>query len=125
MAVVLEAVAFSTTGRKRQHRIQTIQRLNGSLLIHAEHCRMPWWIQVQADDIGGLRFKVRIVAGHVTLQPMRLQSGLFPGAIHSVFADTQDRRQLAATPMCRSIRRLLARSRQILARKAGVYTVAA
>jgi hypothetical protein len=61
MAVVLESVAFSTTGRKRQHRIQAIQRLNGGLLIHAEHRRMPRRIQVQADDIGGLRFKVRIV----------------------------------------------------------------
>ena len=52
MAVVLESAAFSTTGRKRQHGIQVVQRPNGGLLIHAEHCCVPRRIQIQADDIG-------------------------------------------------------------------------
>ena len=39
MAVVLESVAFGTTGRKRQHRIPGDP--NGGLLIHVEHGRMP------------------------------------------------------------------------------------
>jgi hypothetical protein len=113
-------MAFSTTGKKRQHRIQAIQHLNGGLLIHAEHCRMPRWIQVQADDIGGLRFKVRIVAGHLTLQPMRQQSGLFRGAMRSVFADTPACGDSSVDPSDGLLRVV----DKILARKAGVNTLA-
>jgi len=43
---------------------------------------------------------------------MRLQPSLFPGAMNSVFADTQGCCKLAATPVCRPIDRFLARSRQ-------------
>jgi hypothetical protein len=113
MAVVFESVALRTAERKRQHRILAILRLNGGLLIRSEYGRMSRWIQVQADYIGGLRFKVRVFAGQVRLQPMRLQFSRFPGAMPSVFAHIQDRCQLAMTPVCRSNHRLLARSRQI------------
>jgi hypothetical protein len=66
-----------TAWGKGQYRVQAIQRLNGGLLIHAEHRRMPRWIQVQANDVGGFGLEFRIVAGHVALQPMRLQAGSF------------------------------------------------
>jgi hypothetical protein len=97
---------------KGQYRIQPIQRLNGGLFIYAEHRCMSGRTEVQADDIGRLKLKIRIVAGHVTFQPMRLQPSLFPGAMDSVFANTQGCRKLAATPVCRPIDRPLARSRQ-------------
>jgi hypothetical protein len=35
--VVLESVAFNSTGGERQHGIEPIQSLNGGLLIDAEH----------------------------------------------------------------------------------------
>ena len=40
VAVVLEAVPLGAPGRQRQHRILAIQRLDGRLLIDAEHRRM-------------------------------------------------------------------------------------
>ena len=46
MAVVLEAMPFSAAWRKRQNRVQTIQRLYGALLVHAEDSGMS---EVQAD----------------------------------------------------------------------------
>ena len=48
-------------------------------------------IQIQPDDIGGLPFKFRIVAGQIALQPVRLQSGFPPYPMHHVFTDA-DRR---------------------------------
>src|SRR5438270_13192862 len=40
VAVILEAMALGAPGRERQHRIESIQGLNGRLLVHAEHRRM-------------------------------------------------------------------------------------
>ncbi len=37
MAVVLEAMPFGPAGRKRQNRVQAIQRLDGALLVDAEY----------------------------------------------------------------------------------------
>lgn len=112
MAVVLEPMAFSTSRRERQNRIQAIQRLDGGLLIHTEHGRVPGRIHVQPNDIGGFGFKIRIVTSHVTLQPMRFQAGFFPGAMHGIFADTQGRCQFATTPARRSVSGLLTVRRQ-------------
>ena len=92
VAVVLESMALGAPRGKRQNRIQPIQRLNGRLFIHAEHGRVLRRIQIQADDIGGFGLEVRIVAGHVAFQPMRLQAGFFPDPMYGVFADAQSRR---------------------------------
>jgi hypothetical protein len=35
-------------------------------------------VQIQPDDIGCLRLEIRIVGGHVTLDPMRFESVLSP-----------------------------------------------
>src|ERR1700733_13125920 len=51
MPVVFESMALGAAGRKRQNRIQPIQRLNGSLLIDTEHGSMLWRVQVQPDNV--------------------------------------------------------------------------
>jgi hypothetical protein len=56
-------------------------------------------IQVQTDDVGGFRFEIRIVAGQVTLDPMRFQARFFPHPVHHVLADAQRCGKLAATPV--------------------------
>jgi hypothetical protein len=66
------------------------------LFIHTEHRRVARRVQVRPDDIGGLGFKVRIVACHVALKPRRFQTSFLPGAMHDVFADTESRSQFAA-----------------------------
>ena len=67
---------------------------------------------VKPNNIGGLGFEIGIIAGHVAFQPVWLQTGFVPGAVHSVFADTKSRGKFAATPVSRSILRLLSSSRE-------------
>jgi hypothetical protein len=54
MAVVLEAISFGPAGRKWQNRVQSIERLDGALLVDAEYSGVHWWFEVQPDDVGGL-----------------------------------------------------------------------
>lgn len=89
MSVVLEAVTFGASRRKRQDGIETIQGLNGGFLIDAEHGRVLRWVQIEAEDVGGFAFELGIVAGHVAFEAVRLQAGFLPDAMHGVFADTQ------------------------------------
>jgi hypothetical protein len=79
MAVVFKAVSFGPTGGKWQNRIQAIQRLDGTFLVDAEHRGVEWWLEVQANDVGRLLFKLRIGAGHVAAQSM----GLDPDPSHT------------------------------------------
>ena len=99
MPVVLEAVTFGASRRERQDRIETIQGLNGGLLIDAEHGRVLRRVQIEADDVGGFGFELGIVAGHVAFEAMRLQARFLPNPMHGVFADAQRGGQLAATPV--------------------------
>src|SRR5271169_473758 len=62
MPVVLEAVPFGASGRERQDGIETIQGLNGGLLIDAEHGCVLRRVQIEAQDVGGFGFELGIVA---------------------------------------------------------------
>src|SRR5215213_6215809 len=54
MPEVLKAVPFRAARRERQDRIQSVQRLNGRLLVDRDDHRVLRRIQVEADHIGGL-----------------------------------------------------------------------
>ena len=69
-------------------------------------------IQIQPDNIGRLGLKVRIVRGHVALDPMRLQSVLAPDSRHHHVADVQVSAELARAPVRRAIARRTARRLQ-------------
>jgi len=112
MPVVLEAVTFSSSRRKRQNGIEPIQGLEGGFLIDAEHGGMLRWPQIQADNVGRFALELRIVAGQVTLQAMGFQAGFFPDPMHCVLADSQCGRQFAATPMRGTVAGFLAGGRQ-------------
>src|SRR5260370_16299105 len=81
MAIVFKAVSFGSTGRKWQNRIQPIQRLDGTLFVNTEHCSVERRLEVQADDVGSLLFKLRIGAGHITAQSMGFDSRPSPTPI--------------------------------------------
>lgn len=85
---------------------------------------MLWGIEIESGDIGCFGFKLRVVAGHAALQTGRHQTGLFPDALDSVFADTQSGRELAATPVGRTSFGLFRVAEGILARRRGVHTEA-
>ena len=112
MSVVFKSVSLSPARRKRQHRIKTIQRLNGSFLVDTEHSSMLRRVQVQPDNVRRFDFEIRIVAGHVTLQAVWLQASLCPHPMHSVLADAQSCGKLATTPVRGTVLRLFAGSRE-------------
>src|ERR1700759_4443959 len=107
--VVFKSMAFDAAGGKRQNRAEPIKRLDRRLLIHTEHGGMLRRVQIQSDNVGGLRLEVRIIACHIPLQPMRLQPSFFPDAMDGILADAQLRGQLAATPLRGTIPGLSAR----------------
>src|SRR5215468_11666816 len=51
MTVILKSMSFRSSRRQRQHRIESIQRLNRSFFVHAEHRRMLPWVEIETDDI--------------------------------------------------------------------------
>ena len=74
------------------------------LFIDAEHRGVRWRIKVEADDVGSLLLKVRVVRRHVALDPMGLEAMLAPHARHHHVADVQMRRELARGPVRRGTR---------------------
>ena len=111
MPIVFKSVS-RPAWRKRQHRIKTIQRLNGSFLVDTEHSSMLRRVQVQPDNVSRFGFEIRIVAGHVTLQAVWLEASLSPHPMHSVLADAQSCGKLATTPVRGTVLRLFAGSRE-------------
>jgi hypothetical protein len=85
--VVFKTMALGASLREGQHRVQPIQRLNGSFLIDAVNSRMLRGIQIEPENVRGFGLELRIIAGHVPFKAVRLQSGLFPYAMDSVLAE--------------------------------------
>src|SRR5260370_4725584 len=78
VTVVLKTVSLGSSGGERQHGIQSVQSLNGALFVDAKDSRIDWRLQIQANDIGSLGFKIRVVAGHVTAKGVGVQSWFWP-----------------------------------------------
>jgi hypothetical protein len=82
-------MTLKSAGRQRQHRHQTIKRLDRRLLVDAEHCSVRRRVQIKANHVGRLGFEVRIVRGHVALKPMGLQTVFSPDARDHHVRDSQ------------------------------------
>ena len=80
----------------------------GSILAN----QISTWFHVQTENVGLFALELGIVAGQVTLQAVRLQTGLLPHPMHSVLADSRRCRQFAATPMRGTVAGFLAGGRQ-------------
>jgi hypothetical protein len=87
--------------RERQYRVQTIKRLKLCLFIQREDGGVLGRVQVEANDIGGLLLEVRIVGGHVALDPVRFDSCSAPNALDQHVADPKLFRELARAPVTR------------------------
>ncbi len=108
MVVILKTVPFSPARRQGQDRSQSVQSLNGRLLVHVENDRMPRRIDIQTNNVGRLGPEIRIIRGQVAFQPMRLQTCSFPAPSHHHVADAQLPGQLARALVSRAVRRRLA-----------------
>ena len=90
---------LSPPGGKRQDGIETVQSLDGGLLIHAENDGVRRRVQIEADDVGGLGFKIGVVADHVMAQPMRLETVATPDSGHRHMGGSQPFGQAATAPL--------------------------
>src|SRR6516165_5304367 len=97
MAVILKAVSFGPARGQGQNRVQAVQRLDGTLFVNAEDRRVKRWLEVQANDVGCLLFKLRVSASHVAPESMGLNPGASPDAAT----------RLCETPRCRANLRVL------------------
>src|SRR5271165_2740308 len=50
--IIFKTVPLRATWAQGQHRIQSIQCLNGAFLVDAEYRCIDRWLEVQTDDIG-------------------------------------------------------------------------
>src|SRR3954454_6672212 len=100
---VFEPVPFGSARRQGQHRIQPVQSLYRGLFIDAENGGVRGRIQVQADDRRRFLFEIGIIAGHITFQPMRPDSGRSADSVNCILADAQMLGQLAAAASWPSI----------------------
>lgn len=51
VASIVVSAPFDLPRAPRQQRSRPVQCLNLGVLIHAQHQRFIWWMQVQADDV--------------------------------------------------------------------------
>ena len=103
MPVVFETVPLGTARRKRQDGIEAVERLNGRLFVEAKDGSVLRRIQIEPDDIGRFRFKVRIGRSHVPLDPVRLDACSRPYASNEHVIHSEMLGQTSRAPVGRAI----------------------
>jgi len=78
---VLELVATRPAGLGRLAPVGTLQGLDAGLLVRAQHHRVAWGLEVQADDVVHLLLEERILAVQPHLRLVRPQLDLGKGAL--------------------------------------------
>src|ERR1700756_1127656 len=89
MTKIFKAMPFGSARGERQNRVKSVECLDSALLIDTEHCSVKRWLKVQANDVGWLLFKLRVIAGHVPTQPMRLNPEMAPDTAPPRLANAQ------------------------------------
>src|SRR5262249_13389952 len=100
---VLKAVSLGAAWGERQHRIFAVERLDRCFLIDTEHRGMRRWVQIQPNDVRRLGLEVRVVGGHVAVEPLRLQTVLGPDPRYHHVADSKLGPELACAPLSRAV----------------------
>ena len=83
MTKILKAMPFGSARGERQNRVKSVECLDSALLIDTEDRSVYRRLKVQANDVGRLFFKLRVIAGDVTTQPMRLNAEMAPETAHT------------------------------------------
>src|SRR6516164_9494920 len=103
MTKIFKAMAFGSAGGERQNRVQSIECLDSALLIDTKHRSVERRLKIQADNVGRLLFKLRVIAGHVPAQPMRLNTEMAPDTAHTGLTKAQRFGQPITAPVGRTI----------------------
>src|SRR6516165_8177671 len=112
MTKILKAVPFGSARGERQNRVKSVECLDGALLVDTEHCSVGRRLKIQANDVGRFLFKLRVIAGHVLTDPMRLNTKLAPDSAYARLTNTQFFSQPIAAPVGCTIARTLTRGLQ-------------
>ena len=105
MAVILKTMSLGPAWRKGQNRIQAVQGLDSSLFVYAKDDGMIRRVEIETDNVGGLLFKVGILAQHVTAQPVRLKAVASPNPRNAHVIGAEFGRQSTAAPLGGSVLR--------------------
>ena len=92
-------MAFGPARREGQHRVEPVQRLNGGFLVDGEHDGIGRRGEIQADDVGRLRFEVRVVTRQIALEPVRLETRALPDAGDGDVTHPDQRRHATRGPV--------------------------
>src|SRR5260221_3421691 len=112
MTKIFKAVPFGSARGERQNRVKPVERLDSALLIDTEHCSVERRLKVQANDVGRLLFKLRVIAGHLPTDSMRLNTKMAPDTAHARLTHAQLFGKPIAAPMGRTISGTLTRGLQ-------------
>jgi hypothetical protein len=74
MTELFKPMPFGFPRGERQNRIQSVEGLDSALFIDTEDRRVDRRLEVQANSVGDFLFKLRVIAGHVSPQPMMVMS---------------------------------------------------
>src|SRR6516165_1926786 len=109
MAKIFKAMPFGSARGERQDRVKSVECLNSALLIDTEHCCFDRRLKIQANDFGRRLFKLRVIAGHVSTHPMRLNTKMAPDTVHARPTNGQLFGKPIAAPVGRTISGTLTR----------------
>src|SRR6266478_6274912 len=112
MTKIFKAMPFGSARGERQNRVKSIECLDSALLIDTEDRSVYRRLKVQANDVSRLLFKLRIITGHISAQPMRLNTEMAPDTAHARLAKAQLFGQPIATPVGRTVSGTLTGGRQ-------------
>src|SRR5437660_281967 len=107
MTKILKAMSFGSARGERQNRVKSVKCLDSALLIDTEDRSVYRRLQVEANDVGRLLFKLRVIAGHVPTQPMRLNTEMAPDTAHARLTNAQLFGKPIAAPVGRAVSRPL------------------
>src|SRR5258708_32464946 len=107
MTKIFKPMAFCSATGERQTRVKSVECLDCALLIDTEHCSVERWLKVQANDVGRLLFKLRVIAGHVPTHPMRRNTEITPDTPHARLPNAKRFGNPIAAPMVRTSRGIL------------------
>src|SRR3954465_1123917 len=106
VAQVVVRASLRQARSQRQDRFAAIERLNLTLLIHAQYHRFERWVQIQADDVAHLIDEQWIGGKLKSLLTVRLQSECTPDTAYCGLRQPKLACQRSATPV-RGIARAL------------------
>jgi len=105
MTHVFKTAPLGRSGAQGQKRLDSIQRLDGALFIHAKDGCLLRRLQIKTDDSFGFGAEMGVVARQVSAPPMRLEASGAPDFLHRVEADPVTPRHQTTRPMTPASRR--------------------